>query len=165
MSASDKWNDKVRGRCGGVIFPRLINISSGGEGWAEQGEVDGWRWVKETTSSHYFYDISSLSLLPMVHCTPGSTDSSCIKRLSGRWAWRPISLIIAEFNIISLAWEICNVTGLNAIITLALSQSVLALTLGLSVRKKDSGRCWMTKSVQKVKLKPFLPTSPFPHLS
>lgn len=60
----------------------------GGGGWMTARE-------KETTSSHYLWDISSLSSLPMVHCSPGCTDSSCIKRLSARWTWRQIELWIA----------------------------------------------------------------------
>lgn len=96
MSAGDKWNDKFRGRCGGgVTFPRLSNNSSLGKNELKRG---GWMTEreKETTSRHYLYDMSSLSSLPMVHCTPGCTNSSCIKRLSGRWAWRQIELRIAE---------------------------------------------------------------------
>lgn len=81
---------------GGVTFPRLSNNSSWGKNELQRG---GWMTEREketTTSRHYLYDMSSLSSLPMVHCTPGCINSSCIKRLSGRWAWRQIELRIAE---------------------------------------------------------------------
>lgn len=85
-------------RCQAVISENSeedINNSSGGRNELRRG---GWMTerVKETTSGHYLYNISSLSLLPMVHCTPGCTISSCIKRLSGRCAWRQLELRIAE---------------------------------------------------------------------
>lgn len=69
----------------------------GGGGWMAVRE-------KETTSRHYFYDISSLSSLTMVHFTPGCTNSSCIKRLSDRWAWRQIELRITECIIAHQVW-------------------------------------------------------------
>lgn len=66
MSACDKWNDKFRGRCGGVIFPRLINISS-----CRTDELRRGSWMDDSEGERDHQQLLFVGYLQFVFITHG----------------------------------------------------------------------------------------------
>lgn len=124
MSGGDKWNGKFTQWRG-----KLINISSWGKNELKRrkrrviDERENQNRKKETTSCHYWFDMCSLSSLPMVHCCQRCANCFMHHRSPGRWAERQTETGMAEYIIAHLVYyhpSLRNVQNQTEIIALML---------------------------------------------